>query len=181
MKRIFLFLLLLPLPVEAGSAILQKAFGNITYLHIDDRHRTSKVWSGQFSAINGDSYQLNHFYQSQKPQMNMRLGMRPHESKHLRLALPMHFDNGYQAELYNVQPFFGLGLTAIWAKSERITLSFQLHDPVKTGGKVTESPCYDGLRRSFHCGTGLPWSDAQSYLRESTATASGQFNLQWRF
>ena len=31
------------------------------------------------------------------------------------------------------------------------------------GGSVQENACIDTLKREFHCGTGLPWSDYEGY------------------
>jgi hypothetical protein len=180
-KLILLLLILCPLPASAGSALLQTAVSHITYLQAEDRHRISHVWSGHFKALNGDSYNMAHLYQSRKPQLNMRLGIRLFESAKLRLALPVHFDNGFEAILYEAEPFFGTGITALWVANDRLAVSFQLHDALQIGGKVKETPCRDGLLRSFHCGTGLPWTDAQERLRKNLATPSAQLSLQWRF
>ena len=34
---------------------------------------------------------------------------------------------------------------------------------LQSGGKVHERPCRDGFDRAFHCGSGLPWTDAQDF------------------
>ena len=181
MKNLMLILCLLPLPAQAGSVWLEKMLGNMVYLQADDTHRTSKVWSGNFRALNGDNYQLNHFYRSHKPQFNAKLALRLFESNRLRVSLPLHFDNGFKADLYEARAYAGAGLTAQWRKSDKLIFGFQLHDALKLGGDVTERPCRDGFRRAFHCGTGLPWSDATPYLRDSNISTYGEFNLRWQF
>lgn len=102
------------------------------------------------------------------------------ESRRLRLAVPLHYDNGYDAALYQATPYLGLGLEAQWAPSERMVLGLHLHDALQFGGDVSEQPCRDGLQRPFHCGTGLPWTDATSHLRQSNVSTFGQVTVNWR-
>lgn len=33
------------------------------------------------------------------------------------------------------------------------------------GGKVDKRPCRDSFDRTFHCGSGLPWTDAQNFCK----------------
>lgn len=37
------------------------------------------------------------------------------------------------------------------------------------------------IDRQFHCGTGLPWSDAAPHLRRSNVATFGQLTVNWRF
>jgi len=124
---------------------------------------------------------MRHLYQSKRPQINAKLAILAHEDARWRLTVPLHFDNGYQADLYQAQPFFGLGLVTQWAASERVVLGFHLHDALKLGGKVSEQPCHDGFRRRFHCGTGLPWTDAGAHLRHSNVSTLAKLTLDWQF
>lgn len=99
----------------------------------------------------------------------------------MQLTLPLHFDNGFNAALYKAEPYFGGGLVMHWATGERLVWGFHLHDALRFGGAVKERPCHDGFRRRFHCGTGLPWSDAQPHLRSSEISTLGQLKLHLRF
>lgn len=179
MNRILLLcLLLLPLSARAETpAWLNK----IDYLLLEDSHQTSRVWSGKFKAFNGDGYNMTQFYKAQRPQFNLRTAFTLKETQRLRLALPLNYDHGYRATLYNAEPFFGLGFIAQWAAAENIVLGFHLHDALQLGGDITERPCHDGFRRAFHCGTGLPWSDAARLLDGQEVEASGKININWRF
>ena len=38
-----------------------------------------------------------------------------------------------------------------------------LQNAIFIGGSVQEKACIDILKREFHCGTGLPWSDYEGY------------------
>lgn len=49
------------------------------------------------------------------------------------------------------------------------------------GGKVRERPCHDGFRRAFHCGTGLPWTDAAPHLKQRAVTPLAKLTIDWRF
>jgi hypothetical protein len=181
MRRIMALLLLLPLPAHAGDALLRDLLTRIDYLQIEDSHRTSYVWDGRFNAINGDAHNVAHFYRAKGPQFNMRTAVKLHETPRLRLTLPLQIDHGYKADLYRARPYLGLGLVAQWAASERLVLGLHLHDALQIGGEVRESPCHDSFRRQFHCGTGLPWSDAGPHLRQNNVATFGQLSVNWRF
>lgn len=181
MRWIFPFLFLLPLAAQADNTVLNNLLARIEYLQVQDSHRTSYVWSGRFNAINGDPYDMAHFYRAKRPQFNVQAAIKLRETPRLRLSLPVQMDNGYAADLYRARPYLGLGLVAQWAATERLVLGFHLHDALQIGGTVRESPCHDGFRRQFHCGTGLPWSDAGPHLRQSNVATFGELRLNWRF
>lgn len=174
-------ILLLPLPAQAGDALFKNLLARVDYLQVHDAHRTSYVWDGRFKAINGDAYNVAHFYRTKGPEFNVQAAIKLHETSRLRLTLPIQIDNGYKADLYRARPYFGLGLVAQWATNERLVMGFHLHDALKIGGEVNESPCHDGFRRAFHCGTGLPWSDAGPHLKQSNVATFGKLSLNWRF
>jgi hypothetical protein len=52
---------------------------------------------------------------------------------------------------------------------------------LQSGGKVHERPCRDGFDRAFHCGSGLPWTDAQVFLQNKQIHPNGKITLHWRF
>jgi len=124
---------------------------------------------------------VRQFYRSKTPQFNLTTAVELHETPRLRLSLPVQIDNGYRADLYRAQAYLGLGLVAQWAASDRIVLGCHLHDALQFGGDVSEQPCRDGFQGNFHCGTGLPWSDAQPYLRSSRVETLNRLTLHWRF
>lgn len=49
------------------------------------------------------------------------------------------------------------------------------------GGKVHERLCREGFDRAFHCGSGLPWTDAQDFLQNRQIHPNGKITLHWRF
>lgn len=179
--RFLFILLLLPLPAQAGSAWAQNMLARLDYLYVHDTHRTSYVWDGRFRAIDGTPYDKHELYISSRPQFNTKLGIKLYDTGTLRLSLPLHYDNGYRAALYDAEPFLGGGLIGRWHYRENLTLGFALHDVVQVGGRLQESPCYDGFRRAFHCGTGLPWTDAKPYLQRDNTPAFFKLSLDWRF
>lgn len=181
MKKLLFLFLIIASPAQAGNERLQDLLARIDYLQVEDTHRTSYVWNGRFNAINGDAYDMAHFYRAKRPQFNVQAAIKWLETPRLHLSLPVQIDNGYEADLYRAKPYIGLGLVAQWAATDRLVLGFHLHDALQIGGAVRESPCHDGFRRRFHCGTGLPWSDAGAYLRHSNVATFGELRLNWRF
>ena len=115
------------------------------------------------------------------PQFNLRTALTLSETSRLRLALPLHYDHGYRAALYQAKPFFGFGFIAQWAASKNLVLGLHLHDALQFSGEIDEQPCHDGFRRAFQCGSGLPWTDAAPLLKNQEIAASGKINLNWRF
>lgn len=180
-KLFFLLIFSLSLTAQAGNLWVQQIVSQIDYLYAQDRHTTSYVWSGRFSALNGDQYDVTHFYVSKRPQFNMRTAYTFKETDRLRLSVPLHYDNGYKAALYEAAPFIGGGLIGQWRYRKNLILGMQLHDVLQLGGKLRERPCHDGFERAFHCGTGLPWSDAGPYLNRDNTPASVRFTVDWRF
>lgn len=179
MKR-FLLPLLFFLPL-AAQAEMPAWVSKIDYLQAEDRHSVSRVWSGYFKALNGDAYDVSHMYRSKRPQFNLRTAYTVKETPRLRLSLPLHYDQGYRADLYEATPYLGLGFIGQWAAGENLVLGLHIHDGLQSGGKITEHPCHDGFQRAFHCGTGLPWTDAEDLLRERQIEPSGKITLNWRF
>ena len=70
MTRLLLLLFML-VPLSARAETLSW-LNKIDYLLLEDSHQTSRVWSGHFKALNGDDYNMAHFYAPQKPQFNLR-------------------------------------------------------------------------------------------------------------
>ncbi len=189
MRLLILFLMLAPMQALATpivhspqpNKIMSAMRHYIDYVRVENNHRTSYVWNGHFAALNGDIYDMRDFYRSKRPEINARIGVLAHESARLKVHLPIHFDNGYQADLYEAQPYLGLGVITQWAATDTLVLGFHLHDALQIGGKVRETPCHDSFRRDFHCGTGLPWTDATPFLKRRNVAHFGQFTLNWRF
>ena len=181
MKKLLVLLLFASSPCLAGGDWLNIGIEDIAYLQVEDSHQTSRVWSGHFKALNGDDYNMAHFYAPQKPQFNLRMALTLSETSRLRLALPLHYDHGYRATLYEAEPYLGFGFIAQWAASKNLVFGLHLHDALQLGGGIDEQPCHDGFRRAFHCGSGLPWTDAAPLLKNQEIAASGKINLNWRF
>lgn len=178
--KAFLQILLLILPLSA-QAEMPRWLDKIDYVLAEDRHSVSRVWSGRFTALNGDAYDVTHFYASQKPQFNLRTSFMVKETPRWRLSLPLHYDHGYRAALYKADPYLGSGVILQWRPRKRLVLGLHVHDALQWGGKVLERPCHDGFERAFHCGTGLPWTDAAPHLKQRAVTPSAKLTIDWRF
>lgn len=178
--RHIIVVLLLLMPLSARADFLAW-LNKIDYLLAEDSHSVSRVWSGHFKALNGDEYNMAQFYAPKKPQFNLRAAIALKETPRLRLSMPLHYDHGYRAALYEATPYIGIGFIGQWAARDNVVLGLHIHDGLQAGGDITERPCHDGFRRAFHCGTGLPWSDAAPLLDDQEIKASGRITLNWRF
>lgn len=180
MRHVLFFMLILCSSAQAEPSRLGW-LERVDYLHAEDRHMTSQVWSGHFRALNGDNHDMAHFYAPQRPQLNIRTAFTISKSSRLRFAVPMHYDHGYRAALYQATPYFGIGFIGQWAVRDNLVLGFHMHDGLQSGGDIIERPCHDDLERAFHCGSGLPWSDAQTLLQDRQIYPSGKITLHLRF
>ena len=160
-----------------SSTIIDK----IDYLIVLDLHQTSRPWSGYFLAMNGRAYNVSPFYETKTPELNAKSAIEIYRSGVLKLSIPIHFDNGWRADLYQADRFLGLGLSAYYAPTRKDLITLHLLDIVQLGGQVTEQPCYDSFRREFHCGSGNPWSDVKGRLDGRTTDARVKISWRQRF
>ena len=160
---------------------VQHVLAKISYLVARDQHLTSRPWSGRFKALNGDAYFVDEFYTSQRPNFNIKMGLYAAQRNKTRYIINLHYDNGFDAALYDAERYVGLGLSAHRQMSQYSRLSLHLLDVLQLGGKVSERPCYDAFRREFHCGTGLAWRDVKDQIDEQTVDARLLLRLRHRF
>jgi len=73
--------------------------------------------------------------------------------------LPIAFDAGYEAKLYQAAPLLSIGFGAAITLAPQSMLSLRIDNALRLGGTISEQPCYDGFRRQYHCGTGMAWVD----------------------
>ena len=135
----------------------------------------SRVWSGNFTALNQRNYDTARFYEptnqlfsakmifakaATRP-ANQRANQRANRrvTRRVTWLLPIALDAGYRAQLYQAAPLFSLGIGAAFALPEHTMVSIRAENLLRLGGGVSEQACYDGFRRQFHCGTGLAWTD----------------------
>lgn len=99
-------------------------------------------------------YDVSHFYQPDKLQLNMIV----HYAG--RLAgeiISFGFDTGFSAEKITLKPALFAGYTRAFqvAKSTHISVSMGGW----FGGKVSHKPCRDDFEREYYCPTLTAWSD----------------------
>jgi hypothetical protein len=128
-------------------------------LSAQSEHVSSKAWRGVFSAANGVSRDASSFYRPRNLLLSAKATLAIRSKKRLTWLLPVAADAGFQAKLYQAEPSFRLGVGAVISTSQASSLSLQVTDLLAAGGRVKERACYDKYRRSFHCGTGLAWTD----------------------
>ncbi len=119
------------------------------------------VWSGTFLDYSGDTWDVSEYYYQDNDPFKASLFFKT-KTNGLNINSKLYYDNGYSSPLFNVDPLIYLSITSKYSLSKNSDLKFVLDPLISIGGKVTESPCYDSFRRSYHCGTGMAWSDAQS-------------------
>ena len=125
-------------------------------------HYYGLPYSGYFTAVNGTDFNASEYYQSQKTEFHISGIAALFLNEDWSLKLDWTFDNGYYSDLYEVDPSFLSKITLI-KSSEDKKVELSINNALRLGGNVTEKACVDTLKRDFHCGTGLPWSDYQPY------------------
>lgn len=154
----------------------------IDYLIMHDEHLTSTPWTGHFTALNGKQYQLSQFYKNRRNlAINLKAGIEIFRNANLKISLPVHFDNGYKADLYEAERFLGFGVSVYYAPRKNLFLSFNMVDIVQFGGQTKERPCYDDFRREFHCGTGYAWTDMKHNLDQHHVQTNIQARVLYLF
>lgn len=137
---------------------------HVDYLIIADWHQTSRPWSGYFQAVNGKHFATPEFYKSTDVEFNLKTAWELKRTANMKTSLAVHYDHGYRSALYDADPYLGLGLSWYYAPTPKDFLTVHILDVLQTGGRVRESPCFDGFRRAFHCGTGQAWTDVRNEL-----------------
>lgn len=144
---------------------------HVLSLSAKSEHVGSRVWSGNFTALNQRNYDAARFYEptnqlfsakmifakAANRTANQRATRRV--TRRVTWLLPIALDAGYRAQLYQAAPLFSLGIGAAFALPEHTMVSIRAENMLRLGGGVSEQACYDGFRRQFHCGTGLAWTD----------------------
>ena len=133
-------------------------------LKAESRHTASKVWPGKFTSLNGHSYNVQDFYQSNQPNFSARAifkktALSTRANRQVTWLLPIAVDAGYEAKLYQAAPLLSIGFGAAITLAPQSMLSMRIDNALRLGGTISEQPCYDGFRRQYHCGTGMAWID----------------------
>jgi hypothetical protein len=126
-----------------------------------DRHSLTNVWTGKFTALDGNQFDASQYYQSESNELTVKGSVEFNFENNFSSLVFFRFDNGYRSRLYNVKPFGSFGGGLIFTKNN-IGFSLVVKDFLQIGGELDEKSCYDRLDRDFHCGTGLPWTDYSS-------------------
>lgn len=155
------------------SAPLDYLDMSLVRLSVTPQHEASKVWRGRFTALNGQDFNMAHFYRNRDVALSATAIWAKPIGAHVSLLLPLALDAGYQAELMQTRPMLGLGIGAAIDLGAQTLLSLRAENILRLGGQTTEQPCYDAFRRRFHCGTGMAWTDYE----RSDADPRGSFGV----
>ncbi|CAI8216991.1 MAG: Uncharacterised protein [Alphaproteobacteria bacterium] len=143
MTRLLLLLFML-VPLSARAETLSW-LNKIDYLLLEDSHQTSRVWSGHFKALNGDDYNMAHFYAPQKPQFNLRTAFTLSETSRLRLALPCIMTTAIAPHFMRPNPISASALSRngplqkIWCSVFICMMDFSLAAGLTNGPAMTVS------------------------------------------
>ena len=156
-----------------------------TYLKIfslSNDYSQSKVWSGVFTAPNGKTFDTSNYYRNTRNEfhVNGELFLINLKTKYT-ISIPFYYDNGYQSSLFNAQERFDLGLSLSGMLSDNFIYGVSTSSLLSYGGEVREYPCVDSFQREFHCGTGLPWTDAESFLIKGNSNGHIHLKIQYLF
>lgn len=166
LTRFFMFILL---GFSAAlSALMSPALAegrnvwHVLSFSAQSEHAGSKVWSGNFTALNQRNYDASGFYTPNNQPFSAKMIFAKAdnrlENKRVTWLLPIALDAGYRAQLYQAAPLFSLGMGAAIALPGRAMVSVRAENIMRLGGAISERPCYDSYRRQFHCGTGMAWT-----------------------
>lgn len=155
MIRALLLLLLLAPSLAQALELL--------YLQAAPGTAQTRVWSGRFTAPNGERFDASDYYAPQGPTFHLRAAPVFDLGESVSLFLPLEYDHGYRSDLLTATPRLSLGLGLRW-KDDRTEVALQFGGLAQLGGRIEERPCVDDFQREFHCGLGIPWSDAAPHL-----------------
>lgn len=125
-------------------------------------HYYGLPYSGYFTAVNGTDFNASEYYQSRKKEFHLSGIAAFFLNEDWSIKLDWTIDSGYYSDLYQVDPSF-LSKISLIKSSADTKVEFSISNAFRLGGNVTEKACVDTLKRDFHCGTGLPWSDYHPY------------------
>ena len=119
-------------------------------------------YTGHFTAVNGSYFDASQYYKSQRVELNISGFTAVFLNEAWTLKFDWTFDQGFYSDLYQVGSSLKSNVTFI-KSLENAKIELGLQNAILMGGSVQENACIDTLKREFHCGTGLPWSDYEGY------------------
>ena len=142
----------------------------------------SEVWTGNFVAPNGKSFDVSHLYKSERQTFNLSgYFLFGKSSAKTSFLIPFKYDNGFSAPLYSAKNRLDFGLVINRKIDTKLSMTFGVIELYSLGGKITENPCLDGFDREFHCGSGLPWVDYRPQAHAKTTTPRFLTRLTYSF
>lgn len=119
-------------------------------------------YTGHFTAVNGSYFDASQYYKSQRTELHISGFTAVFLNETWTLKFDWTFDQGFYSDLYQVGTSLNSNVTFI-KSLENAKIELGLQNAILMGGSVKENACIDTLKREFHCGTGLPWSDYEGY------------------
>ena len=178
-KALAVFALLLAV-LKSASASEYEFVARLTSGSSD--YTQSDVWTGNFVALNGKSFDVSHLYESERQTFNVSGYFLFGESNaKTSFLIPFKYDNGFSAPLYSAKNRLDVGLVINHRIDTKLSMNFGVIELYSLGGKITENPCLDGFDREFHCGSGLPWVDYRPQAHTKTSTPRLLTRLTYSF
>ena len=135
------------------------------------KHRFTAPYTGQFTALNGDYFDVSNYYASKGLELNISgIGLFV-ISPSITMKVPWYFDNGYKSDVYSIKSILQLGASIVFIE-KKSTYEIGITNLFGLGGNVHERPCVDVLYREFHCGLGVPWVDRPAIKKNTKKTVS---------
>ena len=128
----------------------------------DSSHFYKVPYTGHFTAVNGSYFNASRYYKSQRTELHISGFTAVFLNETWTLKFDWTFDQGFYSDLYQFEPSLKSNITFI-KSLENSKMELGLQNAIFIGGSVQEKACIDILKREFHCGTGLPWSDYEGY------------------
>lgn len=164
---------------------MRAADWQVQLLEAGNLYRQSPVWSGHFTAANGQLYDASHLYQNRRRPLYLRgeiqlygLARVSRAGRPINLILPFAYDNGFDSAKFTARPRFTMG-AALQGRQDQLVWQIRLDGLLDTGGQIRERACYDATGRDFHCGTGLAWRDSSGQHIPRTNRRAASLHLVW--
>lgn len=131
----------------------------LTKVEINQEFDRTTIWSGVFKDLSGSEWNVSQYYENQQETINTNLYFR-HNFDRFTFFTKLHYNNGYESVLQDVDQQFFLSISTHYQIKSNLSVNLLIDPIIQFGGSMYEYSCKDNFSREYHCGTGLPWSDA---------------------
>lgn len=144
----------------------QSGSADVLLLSIEGHSGYSRtaVWTGNFLDYTGRQWDLSHLYANHQISVSMNISVLQQIMPNLYLTHNIYGDTGFTSEALKVKSLFGYNPSFTYFAYDDFSITLSLQGFLNIGGDMKEHPCLDDFDRQYHCGTGIPWQDAQEFI-----------------